>query len=418
MSTVPTLLFVSPVFPDATGYGLAMRAGAVLEGLAAFCQVYLLIIPIHDPYRTSLSPRIRPWCRQHCVVHISKFCHRMVRLGNMLQSVRTQPCRPAEWRYASARMICKAAQAFQNIRFDYVHVFRLYMAPFAMPYLHTQKHLRACYLDLDDIESNTRRRLADLYRTSGLYTQARREQQAAEMYARLERELLPRFDGIYVCSEPDKNQLTTHVDGQNIVVLPNVIQLPADPRPAKIGGSFTFLFVGNLSYYPNEDAVVYFLEHVLPRLRQRAKHPFCFTVIGSGQSMRLRHYRDIPEYRYMGWVSELAPYYDQADAVVVPLRAGGGTRIKVLEAFSFKRPVVSTSIGAEGLEVKDEHDLLIADQPQHFAEQCCRLMEDKQLSASLTTNAFACLVEHYTHEVMRRTLSRMMLGNSPGVARS
>ena len=164
MSTVPNLLFVSPVFPDITGYGLAMRAGAILEGLSASCQVYLLIIPIHDPYRTALSPRIRPWCRQYCVMHISKLCHRIIRLGNMLQSVRTQPSRPSEWRYASVRMIDKAARAFQGIRFDYLHVFRLYMTPFAMPYLHTQKHLTACYLDLDDVESSTRRRLADLYR--------------------------------------------------------------------------------------------------------------------------------------------------------------------------------------------------------------------------------------------------------------
>jgi glycosyltransferase involved in cell wall biosynthesis len=315
-------------------------------------------------------------------------------------------------------MIYKAAQAFQDIHFDYLHVFRLYMTPFAMPYLRTQKHLAGCYLDLDDVESITRRRLADLYRANGLYTQARREQQAADMYARLERELLPRFDGIYVCSWQDRNQLSTQVGGQNILVLPNVIRLPSDPRPAKTGGPFTFLFVGNLAYYPNEDAVAYFIEHVLPCLRKRAKHPFCLTVVGSGQSKRLRHFRQIPEWRYRGFVSELATSYDQADAVVVPLRAGGGTRIKVLEAFSFKRPVVSTTLGAEGLEVENEKHILIADHPQDFAEQCCRLMEDKQLSAILTTNAFACLVAHYTQEAMQRTLGRILAGNAPCAARS
>jgi polysaccharide biosynthesis protein PslH len=416
MSTVPTLLFVSPVFPDITGFGLAMRAGAILEGLSASCQVYLLIIPIEDPYRTALSPRIRPWCCQYCVIRTSKLRDRMVRLGSLLPRLGTQPSPPTEWRYASTRLVRKAAQAFQGIRFDYLHVFRLYMTPFAMPYLHTQTHVTACYLDLDDVESSTRRRIADLYRANGLNTQARREQQAADRYARLERELLPRFDGIYVCSQQDKNQLNTQVGGQNIHVVPNAIRLPSGHQPAKSGGPFTFLFVGNLAYYPNEDAVVYFLEHVLPCLRQRAKYPFCLTVVGSGQSRRLRHYRQIPEYRYMGRVSELAPYYDQADAVVVPLRAGGGTRIKVLEAFSFQRPVVSTSLGVEGLEVEHDKHILIADYPQHFAEQCCRLMEDKQLRAILTTNAFACLVVRYTQEAMQRTLSRIMVGNSPGTA--
>ena len=207
--TVPKLLLVSPVFPDITGYGLAMRAGAILEGLSASCHVYLLVIPIHDPYRTSPSPRIRPWCRQYCVRRVSKLRDRMVRLGSMPPSVSTQPSRLYEWRYASARMIRNAAQAFQDIDFDYLYVFRLYMTPFAMPYLHAQRHLTACYLDLDDVESVTRRRLADLYRANGLYNQARREQQTADIYARLERELLPRFDGIYVCSRQDKNQLST-----------------------------------------------------------------------------------------------------------------------------------------------------------------------------------------------------------------
>jgi glycosyltransferase involved in cell wall biosynthesis len=418
MSTGPKLLFISPVFPDVTGYGLAMRAGAMLEGLSGFCQVYLLIIPIHDPYRTALSPCVGPWCHRYRVVHISKLCHRLVRLDGMLQRLRTRPCRPAEWRYASARMIAKASQAFQHIRFDYVHVFRLYMTPFAMPYLRTQKPHAACHLDLDDVESRTRCRVADLYRANGLYIQARRERQAAEMYARLEQELLPRFDGVWVCSQQDKHRLSTRVDVQNIFVLPNAIRLPSGPHPAKYGGPFTFLFVGNLSYYPNEDAVVYFLEHVLPCLRRRAKQPFCFTVVGSGQSRRLRHYRRTPEYRHVGWVGELAAYYEQADAVVVPLRAGGGTRIKILEAFSFRRPVVSTTVGAEGLEVGDGQHLLIADQPRHFAEQCCRLMEDEQLSRSLTANAYACLVAHYTRDELQRALRECMGGQSSGAARS
>jgi glycosyltransferase involved in cell wall biosynthesis len=393
-----------------------MRAGAVLEGLAAFCQVYLLIIPIHDPSRTTLSPRIQLWCRQSCVVHPSTLGHRLVRVGGRLPRIRKQPPRLAEWQYASGRLIDQTAQAFQDIRFDYLHVFRLYMTPFAMPYLQRQQHLNACYLDLDDVESSTRRRLADLYRLNGMDAHGRREQQAAESYARLERELLPHFDGIYVCSQQDKDLLQTQVDGEQIFVLPNVIQPPPEPQPAIDGRPFTLLFVGNLAYYPNEDAVVYFLEQVLPYLRQRAKRPFGFTVIGSGQSRGVRRYRHIPQFHPVGYVSEVAPYYTQANAVVVPLRAGGGTRIKVLEAFSFKRPVVSTSLGVEGLAVANEQHLLLADQPQHFAEQCCRLMEDPPLAARLTANAFACLLAYYTPQALQRTLRSLMWGNTPGAA--
>src|SRR5262249_55512571 len=151
MSTVPKLLLVSPVFPDVTGFGLAMRAGAILEALSASCQVYLLIIPIYDPYRTAPSPHIGSWHPQYFVRTVSKLPNFMIRLGSMLPSVSTQPYRLYEWRHASAHMVRKAAQAFQDIQFDYLHVFRLYMTPYAMPYLHAQNNLTACYLDLDDV---------------------------------------------------------------------------------------------------------------------------------------------------------------------------------------------------------------------------------------------------------------------------
>jgi glycosyltransferase involved in cell wall biosynthesis len=402
MSSVPKLLFVSPVFPDVTGYGLAMRAGAVLEGLSAFCDVYLLIVPIQDPRRAALAPPVQSWCREHRVIGLPRFRSLMLRLGGFAQNARA----PYEWHFASPRTVHRAGQAFQGIEFHYVHVFRLYMAPFAVPYLDTARHLTARYLDMDDIESSTRRRLAELYRANGLHAEARREERAAEIYARLERELLPTFDGIYVCSERDKNLLNAKTVGQNVFVLPNVVRPPSAAGPSKSGGSFNFLFVGNLAYYPNEDAVAYFLEQVLPPLRRRAKRPFCVTVVGSGQSKRFRRYRRVAELRHAGFTSDPAPYYDQADAVVVPLRAGGGTRIKALEAFGFKRPVVSTAVGVEGLDVEHDKEVLIADDPDSFAEQCRRLMEDRRLCEALTTRAFACLIANYTPDVLRSTLRR------------
>ena len=197
--------------------------------------------------------------------------------------------------------------------------------------------------------------------------------------------------------------------------MPNVIRLPSGPRPAKSGGPFTFLFVGNLAYYPNEDAVVYFLEHVrFPGCADGRNTPFALPSSAPGSVNVCGTIGSYPSGSIGDLSVKLAPHYDQADAVVVPLRAGGGTRIKVLEAFSFKRPVVSTTLGVEGLEVDNEKHILIADHPQHFAEQCCRLMEDKQLSTTLTTNAFACLVSHYTKEAMQQTLSRIMSGTSRG----
>ena len=375
MSSVPKLLFVSPVFPDLTGFGLAMRAGAVLEGLSTLSQVHLLIVPIQDPRRTTLSPRIGLWSAQQRVIRLTRLRRCLLRIGGLL----SKPRSPHEWRFASVRTVHQAALAFQGIEFDYIHVFRLYMTPFAEPYLRSQKHLKARFLDLDDLESVTRQRLANLYQANGLHFRARREQQASESYARIERQLLPQFDVIFVCSGQDKQQLKARGLEQNVFVLPNVVRPPSALRRSNNGGPFNFLFVGNLAYYPNEDALIYFMERVLPLLRQKAKRPFYLTVVGAGHGKRLQRYRSTPELRIAGFVSDVAPYYDDADAAIVPLRAGGGTRIKVLEAFGFRRPVVSTPIGVEGLDVENEKQVLIAEDPAGFAGQCCRLMDDGRL---------------------------------------
>ncbi len=174
------------------------------------------------------------------------------------------------------------------------------------------------------------------------------------------------------------------------------------------------LFVGNLNYYPNQDALAFFIDDVLPVLRSRTKRrdaapAISFTIIGSGKWPGRHRYRSIADCRYIGFVDDVSSYYAQADVVVVPLRAGGGTRIKVLEAFSFKRPVVTTSIGVEGIDVEHEKHVLIADQPEHFAEMCCRIMKDQQLSTKLTTNSFECLNDNYTLDVLNHRLSKMIV---------
>lgn len=103
-------------------------------------------------------------------------------------------------------------------------------------------------------------------------------------------------------------------------------------------------------------------------------------------------------------VPDVAPEYEKAAVVVVPLRAGSGTRIKILEAFSFRRPVVSTSIGAEGLGVRHEQELLIADTPEQFAAACARLLTDAQLRNRLVESAYSFFRADYSVDRARSVL--------------
>jgi len=168
---------------------------------------------------------------------------------------------------------------------------------------------------------------------------------------------------------------------------------------------FTLLFVGTLNYFPNADALAFLCDDVLPLLRQKAHRPFVVSVIGGGAADVTRHSAPVPEVRLIGRVSDLAPWYHRADVAIVPIQTGGGTRIKVLEAFKYGRPVVSTSVGVEGLAVKDGEHVLVGDTPEAFAEHCLRLMADSVQAELLARNASFLFRRAYTTEVAKRSLA-------------
>jgi len=190
-----------------------------------------------------------------------------------------------------------------------------------------------------------------------------------------------------------------------VCVLPNAVDVPPSFPPADHVGPFTFLFVGTLGYYPNADAAVFFCTQVVPRLRERTRRAFEVTIVGPGAPEAVQQLARIPEVSVVGAVPDVTPWYHDADAVVVPLRAGGGTRIKVLEAFSYRRPVVSTSLGIEGIDaVADEH-VLLGNSPDELATQCLRLMDDRPFGEILAERAYALLVSAYSRDVQASALA-------------
>ena len=205
------------------------------------------------------------------------------------------------------------------------------------------------------------------------------EQREAAASAALETEALPRFARIYVCSALDREKLAQRVASE-ISILPNSVRPPAaGPSRPPMG---PFLFVGTLGVYPNEDACRYLRTEIVPRLPD-----FEFQIVGTGASDRLRRLVSHPAIRIIGEVPDVDPWYHNAAAVVVPIRAGGGTRIKILEAFSFRRPVITTTVGAEGIDARHNESILLADNPEQFAEACRRLRLEPGLGEHLAGNS-------------------------------
>lgn len=168
---------------------------------------------------------------------------------------------------------------------------------------------------------------------------------------------------------------------------------------------FLFLFVGTLGYYPNEEGINGFCTEVAPVIRRLSDRPFRVVIVGVGAGPALLGLTALPEVELVGAVPSVEPWYAEADAVVVPIRAGGGTRIKALEAFALGRPVVATPIGIEGIDAADGEHVLIGATAAELAARCVRLMDDPALAARLVAQARALFTRAYSTAAAARTIA-------------
>lgn len=178
-------------------------------------------------------------------------------------------------------------------------------------------------------------------------------------------------------------------------VIPNGVDIEKyQPLPLPSANeSPRLLFTGNMGYPPCTDAALYFCNEIFPIIRQRI-HAAELWIVGRDPTPGVLQLNGNGVH-VTGRVEDIVPYYQQSSVCVVPLRAGGGTRLKILEAMALGRPVVSTTIGCEGLNVVDGKHLLIADTPEQIAEKTLRLLSDRQLYQEISINGRQLVVDQY-----------------------
>jgi glycosyltransferase involved in cell wall biosynthesis len=188
-----------------------------------------------------------------------------------------------------------------------------------------------------------------------------------------EQNVLPRFSRVIAVSEPDRALIAQWVKPEKIDVIDNGVDTgyfkPAGSQPKP----FSMGFSGSLDWRPNVDAMLYFLEEIWPMVR--ASHPQAsITIVGRNPMAALKDKAaGMPGVALTGMVDDVRPYIEKAMAYVVPLRIGGGSRLKILEALAMKKAVVSTTVGAEGLTLTNDEDVLLADTPPAFAQKISQL---------------------------------------------
>lgn len=196
-----------------------------------------------------------------------------------------------------------------------------------------------------------------------------------------EARLARRFDRCLAVSHLDARALASAA-GRPVDVLPNGVDTEA-LQPLAPSSGHRLLFVGNLRYRPNGDAVDWLVHDILPRVREEIEDAE-LMIVGARQDRCDRPEQGV---RFLGMVDDLVPCYRGAQVALAPLRAGGGTRLKILEAMALGRPVVSTTLGCEGLPLVPGEHLLTADTPQALAAAIVRLLRDQRLCEQIAGRA-------------------------------
>lgn len=220
----------------------------------------------------------------------------------------------------------------------------------------------------------------------------------------VEREWCPRFDLNVVTSSVDAASLRNIAPGSRTLVVPNgvdVDSLAPDPRVPLVSGRV--VFIGGAVSFPNRDGVEFFLRDIWPAIRERSDAA-TFHVLGRADDAHKQEFEREPGVACLGYVDDMRPHLAEAECSVVPLRVGGGTRLKILDAWAMGKAVVSTSLGCEGLEVRDGENILIRDDPLEFAEAVSRVLGEPALRDRLGEAARETVVELYSWDVIGRTL--------------
>ena len=286
--------------------------------------------------------------------------------------------------------------------FDAIHVETMAMLPFALAIKGRVPHVHVV-LDLPDVASHFNARLLkpSIWLTpagiQGLVDFLR--------LSALERRLMPRADAIVTCSQVDASRLRGKALPSQLRVLPNCTTTAVEPFAPSRGHEL--VFVGTMSYPPNEEGVLYFCEKVLPAIRARVPD-VTFSIVGKTPSPAVRDLAArFAHVRVTGEVDDVRPYLERAAVAVVPLLSGGGTRLKILEAMAAGRAVVSSSIGAEGLELRHGTDVLLADAPTDFAAACVSVLNDAETRGRLERSGRRLVEEKYDWSVTRQGLKEL-----------
>jgi len=341
------------------------------------------------------------------ITHLEKYCEhiegaylpnrrKLFRLHRMFSYLLSGTPYDFEFLY-SKELIWKIKALTSSVHFDIIQIEHSRMALYREAVLSDArtKHV----LTFHNVASHQYDRIANIILTP---LKRARTWLYSRMLRRWEPYYAEHFDRCIAVSTDDRNLLLSANPRLKVAVIPNGIDTRRYQRLPMEEIHPTLLMVGSMSYLPNVDGAIWFCHEILPIIK-KALNNIQILIVGSSPSPEVTRL-DGNAVCVIGQVDDVIPYYKQSAISIVPLRAGGGTRLKVLEAMALGRPIVSTTIGCEGLDVVDGEHLLIADHPEQFAEKIVQLLTKTDLYRHITQNARQLVEEKYDWKIISEKL--------------
>ncbi|WP_313514284.1 glycosyltransferase [Pseudomonas sp.] len=394
MKPRPIALLVTPVLPLPGGSGRALRAWDWLQQLARGHRVHLLVTGAREdwPELPSDYPAETLWPLADSV----SITRRLQRLcGLLLPLLALVSTRfVSDWqRWNSSTSLDALEARLAGEAVQRIVVFRLYLQGLGQT-LAARFPTAEYDLDLDDLESHTRLSVAQACWRMGYRRDAARGLSTALQYRLIERGLAPGYRHIYLAAGEDAHALPARLRDA-LACRPNRIALPGTPAPLP-EGELGLLFVGTLNYPPNEEAVRFLLNELVPLLNRQLTSPWRLRIVGRHASTELQALsRSMPQVELCTEVDDLGDSYARSNIALVPLFAGGGTKLKTLEGFAHRRAVIATDQGVRGLEAVPGEHYLPARDAGAFAASIVRLAAHPDLAERIAEAGWTLCRQRY-----------------------
>lgn len=399
MSARKKLLFVAPYLPSPPEFGAQRRMHGLMSDLAMRHDVSLLALTNrNDRIQTQLKAS-REFCRE--VISIDNPAFSLGNRGKRLLQLRSLASpKSFEWHTHSNRkltatlreLLARETWDAVTVEFCQMALHREALGPMTLP---------PFVLDEHNIEFEILRRTAQS--ESGAFRKLYNAVNAPKLRAE-ELRAWKLFDATSVTSAVDEAMLKKEQPEALTAVIPNAVDLEQFVPSAQLVEPDSLIFFGAMNYFPNSDGLTFFVREVMPallKLRPKAK----LRVVGHTPDALRKLASDSVE--VIGFVPDVRTHIANAAVAIAPLRVGGGTRLKILEAMAMGKAIVSTRLGAEGIDVQHERDCLLADEPAKFAAEIARLLEDAALRTRLGIAARRLAEEQYGWPATARKLEEL-----------